>query len=223
MFVSKKSVLILSIIVISFVNSDQLTNFEIIGGKIVNEELQKSLCPHSIAVRFHDDMGVCSGFILNSTNVMTAAHCIITAAENIFIRAGCIDANYGGVVRNISKITIHPEYTKGKVDSVADIAILEMNEPLEFGETITSRRTANSNDNYIYEKIGANISVCAFGFSEVGFYKLHYIELPILSNVKCYNDYEPDDIITDKHTCIGNITRRYLESGDSGGEYHLCT
>lgn len=31
---------------ISFVNSDQLTNFEIIGGKIVNEELQKSLCPH---------------------------------------------------------------------------------------------------------------------------------------------------------------------------------
>lgn len=126
------------------------------------------------ALPFHDSMQICSDFILNTTNVITAAHCIYTTMETIFIRAGCIDANHGYVVRNISKITIHPDYIQGKVDSVADIAILEINEPLEFGETITSKRTANSNDHYIYEKIGANVSVCAFGLSEVGYYKLHY-------------------------------------------------
>lgn len=205
----------------SFISvATDIPNLKIFGGKVVDVSSRKSLCNHSASIMpYYRPFWVCSAFIINHRQVATAAHCVYDIPkESIYVRSGNILSYSGGTVKTISKIRIHPSFNSTRNDSDSDIAIIDVNTPWEYDSTIGPIRLANPSDDYIYQKIGTNVSVCGFGDSEIGPFVLHFIELPLNDLNKCKYDFAPEDVVTDNMTCIGNISiYQYLAVGDSGG------
>lgn len=77
----------------------------------------------------------CGGAIINTSYVLTAAHCVENyAVEDLSILAGTNQLIDGGGERySVSKITVHPNY---KQLITSDIAILKINGTFNFSPTI---------------------------------------------------------------------------------------
>lgn len=181
-------------------------NLKIMGGSVVNTTTQQTLCNHSVAIMpYNSPYWICSGSIINHRQVTTAAHYVFNRSrESIYIRAGSVTSYSGGIVKQIENIRIHPQYNSSRNDSDFDIAVLNVNSPFEFGPTIAPIRVANPSDDHIYELIGTNVSVCGYGLSEIGYYALHFIKVPLLNTSECRFDYAPEDTVTDNEICVGN-------------------
>lgn len=202
-----------------FVRSE-VSKFNIIGGDAVTENLLKTVFNYHVAVKSYESEAVCNGAIVYRDRVVTAAHCIARYDPNsLYVRAGSLNASFDGIVRNVSIAIIHSSYQiPTQYDN--DIAVLLFDEPFEFGPTIGPIRIANSKDDYIYEKLGTNVTGAGFGASEYSNHEslLRYIDLPIVNHTMCAEDYLPD-VVTENMFCVGNESFRFFAQGDSGGDF----
>lgn len=159
----------------------------------------------------------CSGTIIASKWVLTAAHCVVDSdtgkldeASSIKVLVGTSDLGNGGRREDIKRIIVHPNYNDQKDD--ADIALLE----LVYDSGI--RTIPVSGDN---APTGLLATVVGWGTTDKDaeyFPKdLHELELPIVSQSVCEGIYGTTEF-TPNMICAG-----YSQGGkdtcksDSGG------
>lgn len=80
----------------------------------------------------------CSGSILTSVLVLTAAHCVIDSAPeewNVYAGLTKIEDRRHEQVKGVAKIWTHPDYNKGR-KWANDIAILVLSSPLRLNQYV---------------------------------------------------------------------------------------
>ncbi|KAK9686150.1 Trypsin [Popillia japonica] len=101
--------------------------------------------PFMVSMRSSGNAHFCGGTILNTMNVLTAAHCVIgrTTGNTISV-AGTNTLNAGGVSRGSARIILHANYNTQTLAN--DIAVVRLSQAFAMGGTIsqTSLNTANT-------------------------------------------------------------------------------
>ncbi|KAI1963921.1 hypothetical protein LOZ58_001782 [Ophidiomyces ophidiicola] len=102
--------------------------------------------PSMLSTFYHEngmDYHNCGAILIGEKTALTAAHCMTRSPgtppptdvpNDMSLRAGSIADDHGGVVSKISKIIIHPQYTREGVKN--DIAILHLEKPIPEGPNI---------------------------------------------------------------------------------------
>jgi trypsin len=106
---------------------------ESVSGEIVGGSASPSgEAPWQVSLRRTSHF--CGGAILNSTTVLTAAHCVSGASpSSITVRYNTLTHASGGTLVAVQSIIAHPQYNSGTIDY--DIAILRLAAPLSLGQT----------------------------------------------------------------------------------------
>ncbi|KID82132.1 Peptidase cysteine/serine, trypsin-like protein [Metarhizium guizhouense ARSEF 977] len=110
---------------------------------------------------------VCGGTLLDSTTVLSAAHCFEKESDNLTIRAGTLDARTGGVVVNVTAVKIHPNWGtlwSGPSFAENDISIIKLSTPIEASHTI---RFTSLPPNSSTPEPGSSMVVAGWGHQSV--------------------------------------------------------
>ncbi|EFY91884.1 Trypsin [Metarhizium acridum CQMa 102] len=108
----------------------------IIGG----QDAQEGDFPFIVSIRTPGH--ACGGSLLDSTTVLTAAHCIPSdwQRKNFHVRAGTLDLKKPGVDAKVASAKVHPDYKyrgkEGEPYAVNDIGIIKLSTPLKESEKI---------------------------------------------------------------------------------------
>ncbi|KRT85575.1 Trypsin, partial [Oryctes borbonicus] len=101
--------------------------------------------PNIVSVRSAGGAHFCGGSILNSVNILTAAHCIIgRTTANTGVLAGTNTLNSGGITRGSSRLILHGSYNPNTLAN--DIAVIRLGTALAMGGNVqqVSLNTANT-------------------------------------------------------------------------------
>jgi V8-like Glu-specific endopeptidase len=144
----------------------------IVGGTTLPDTTQ---APYTVAIQTifeGDNVGGCSGTILDPMHVLTAAHCVIeengtrATPDQVAVAAGAADVTSAagraaGTVRSVATIRVHPRYTAGGFFD--DVAVLTLAAPLDFsGPTVQPLALA---DPGTVVAPGRNVRVTGFGIT----------------------------------------------------------
>ncbi|KAH0598142.1 hypothetical protein MHUMG1_04514 [Metarhizium humberi] len=153
----------------------------------------------------------CSGSLLDSTTVLTVAHCL----EGRFTS----NRRMGGVIANIASAKEHPSYIKGH--GVHDIAILKLSTPIERNETIGidyAVLPANGSDPAPYSTaITAGWGIQGNGEPDrnEAVDKLAKVVIPVHPRQDCRLRFHPPEAHPD--TICAGVNGKDACLGDSGG------
>ncbi|KAI4469683.1 chymotrypsin-related [Holotrichia oblita] len=101
--------------------------------------------PFIVSVRSAGGAHFCGGSILNSVNILTAAHCIIgRSTANTGVLAGTNTLNSGGQTRGSTRLILHGSYNPSTLAN--DIAVIRLGTGLAMGGNTAqvSLNTANT-------------------------------------------------------------------------------
>lgn len=204
-----------------------LLGLRIFGGNDVDEI---SEFPY-IAQYMLNDSAVCGAVIISETKLITCAHCLPDDHEMSIttqkIRAGAIQPDEGGEVRNVSRFILHPRFDE-PVDLNNDIAILFIDAPLNL-TTKNMKKIAIAQpelDDLMYSNPDSEFMLCGYGFTERinAIVKLRWLQEPLVDQNICSNIYanikKPMNI-TKKMFCAGNELFKFVRQGDSGGNFSI--
>ncbi|KPI95066.1 PREDICTED: trypsin, alkaline C-like [Papilio xuthus] len=161
----------------------------------------------------------CGGTILNNRSILTAGHCVWRDSANQWrIRVGSTNANSGGVVHNINRIIMHPNYNSRNLDN--DIAILRSSSNFAFNNNVRAGSIAGSNYN-----LADNQAVWAIGWGAIAFKgqsseQLRHVQIWTVNQNVCRQRYATrGSTVTDNMLCSGwlDVGGRDQCQGDSGG------
>ncbi|KID81821.1 Peptidase cysteine/serine, trypsin-like protein [Metarhizium guizhouense ARSEF 977] len=159
---------------------------------------------------------LCGGSLLDSTTVLTAAHCVV-ATEAISVRAGSLDKETGGVVAEVKSNLLHPDYNHFKRGN--DIAILKLSTPIEESKTISYAKLPAGGSSPV---IGSTAVAAGWGLTEdrLTADKLRKVAMSIRAPDECVNFVNRQDPeymkYQDRKVCAGEGDKD-TGSGDSGG------
>ncbi|XP_055382068.1 trypsin alpha-like [Condylostylus longicornis] len=174
--------------------------------------------PYQVAIFVDGDVFLCSGVIIKSNWILTAAHCVYEEdITTMVIRAGSNHRSKGGVISLIDDAYYHEEYDPDTYDY--DIALLR--------STVDFSKYFNSKIYHIKPIEIANKSPLTYGYGivsgwgrtkegkEGGVQKLKYALLKIFPQNLCK---KLNDGITNRMFCAGDLDGKTDAcQGDSGG------
>ncbi|KAM7347493.1 transmembrane protease serine 9-like [Cochliomyia hominivorax] len=184
----------------------------IVGGQ---NAMEKQF-PYQISLRIFN-RHICGGSIISKNFVVTAAHCVTITSKNkvrklpvsiMSIHAGSIEVNTGGIIRQVSEVKVHPNYENFN----NDIAVIKMQEPLEWSEHIQQVSLAE-----VQPEPGAEVITSGWGRLRTGGgipQILQYNKLFSIGNEECRRliGNVPPSVL-----CLGHIRGNGVCNGDSGG------
>ncbi|XP_062700828.1 uncharacterized protein LOC109422078 [Aedes albopictus] len=174
----------------------------------------------------------CGGTLVNEKHTLTAAHCVKRLArghrppvlyeiELHFGQHNLSKVTDNVVIRDVSKIHVHPEYESNK----NDIAVLVMRLPVEYSDTVIPICLDQRVDRDLRELEGKSGWVTGWGMTENGTISdvLRTASLPVVSYVTCLKD-DPNlfgKSLNEKVFCAGNKIGASPGPGDSGGGMYI--
>lgn len=113
----------------------------IVGGQVLPDTTQ---APYTVAVQtvFGDDqVGACSGTVVDPVHIVTAAHCVVSETgaratpDQVKVAAGTPDVTTPtgvarGQLKQVGVVRVHPRYAPGQFFD--DAAVLTLSTPLDF-------------------------------------------------------------------------------------------
>ena len=118
------------------------------GDRIIGGQAAESPIPWQVSLQKASGKHYCGGTILDSTTILTAAHCVDNPRDysKHFVMAGSISKKSKDKNR-VSQVIVHPKWEDGKVVGhysngnpirtfVNDLAIVKLLEPLTFDENV---------------------------------------------------------------------------------------
>lgn len=192
---------------------DRIIRPRIVGGSVAgaaDNPFQVGLLTKSVANNFNAQF--CGGTLVKANMVVTAAHCsdFVTAGQ-VQVLTGTRNLDGTGVRRNVTRITIHPNWNPGTFDS--DVAVWQLSTSAT-GIPLATLATGDG-------AVGANLLVTGWGaLTEGGSFpiNLRKVSVPLFNRTDCNdaNSYNGD--ITARMLCAGR-TSGGIDScqGDSGG------
>jgi len=207
-----------------------------VGTKIVGgvDAVKHSIPWQAAIVFFGSDKPYCGGTIIDSTHILTAAHCLFYdklvevgvgqpfLPNQIQVLTGEHDTSVsqGETRHNVKSIINHPSYT-GKPTYNYDYSIItiDCNDKIDLTD---KARAACLPVSEAYEVSGAMFNVSGWGDLEYdsGSYPniLQVVTVPFVSDNVCKDKYG-NDRITEQMVCAGNIEEGGIDAcqADSGG------
>jgi secreted trypsin-like serine protease len=176
------------------------------------------------------DRQFCGGNFITTQWVLTAAHCMFdssfnqASASDISILANVTDLTVGGTELSVAGIEVHPDYSPSVVDTIADLALIYLEEPAAVTPmSLYSGSVAAGTSAWLagWGALNYTISGGASNYAEV----LNDVELPIVSNSDCNSVYEQSGTtIYDSQMCAGlDEGGKDSCSGDSGGPLMIAS
>ncbi|CAN9119264.1 unnamed protein product [Alternaria alternata] len=161
----------------------------------------------------------CGGSLLDSTTVITAAHCslssVIGSVSGLRVRAGSLNKSSGGTLVGVSSVTVHPSYRSSGQDF--DVAIWKLSTAVPTSSTIGYATLPASGSD---PAAGSTATVAGWGALTEGGSSpstLYKVSVPIVSRTECRSSYGTS-AITNNMFCAGYTTGgRDSCQGDSGG------
>lgn len=139
-------------------------------------------------------------------------------ASDIAILVGSSLNNQIPQMNNVKRIIMNPEYDRNTQDY--DVAVLELQTPLTFNDRIQPIPLADENDTILDDSM---CLVTGWGetnrFIFFGRHRLRGVEVPIVNQETCNNDYESVGGVTPRMLCAGfrDYGGKDACQGDSGG------
>ncbi|CAH2098441.1 unnamed protein product [Euphydryas editha] len=191
-----------------------------------------------LALIEHNGRLTCTGVLISSRYVLTAAQCLYRAPENVrlgdfnktnsgpdcLIVDGKQVCNGGAITIPIASVVSHPEFNLPKYHG-HDIAILKLAERVPYNEFIrpiclpTTDITVSPPKNLRLVNAGWGSKPSSDQEEDV---VKHYVELPYVPLKRCKEAYENrshrfSSAISDKHICAGGEQGLDSCRGDGGG------
>lgn len=186
------------LLVILFVGVKSEFSRRIYGG----DRIDMSEAPYSVAI-FDGNRYICTGSLISKNFVLTAAHCLEERSADYKIRAGSEDKLSGGVLVNVNKFSIHPEYDL-KYGHDNDFALLRLESGTEFPETVKCASLPDDND---VIKTGEMMMIAGWGRTPTGESSqiLLGAEVPIYDFKECSKAYRKKllKIMEESMICAG--------------------
>jgi secreted trypsin-like serine protease len=181
----------------------------------------------------------CGGVVLNSTHVLTAAHCLAVGSPgSVAVFAGAADlADTGPAVKTIPArtLSVDPAYNPATNDH--DVGVVELSAPLWTGSPTSTiapiGRISDADFSTVLGNLPTNGTVSGWGCTDpvpsgspfcpsATPQLLQAAQVPLVSQVDCQTDYAPITPITANMFCAGaagSDTSTNTDScfGDSGG------
>ncbi|KAG6458189.1 hypothetical protein O3G_MSEX010717 [Manduca sexta] len=165
----------------------------------------------------------CAGSIINSRNILTAAHCPHGDSTNRWrVRVGSTNANSGGRIINSQRFIIHANYNRRTLNN--DIAIIRLAATITFSNT--ARAVSYAGVSHILRD-GQTVWAAGWGrtsTNSASSAQLRHVQIWTVNQATCRSRYASTSrTITDNMLCAGSLTvgGRGQCQGDSGGPlYH---
>ncbi|XP_055916953.1 trypsin-1-like [Eupeodes corollae] len=182
----------------------------IVGGK----EINISMCPYQVSVRYSDSH-ICGGTIISNDTILTAGHCTDgQTAESLSIRHGSSYADYG-IKHQVTQIIQHPDFYADYYEN--DAALLKITPPIKFTRSSQPAKlaTRRSPDN-------AEAIICGWGVhqeyadtTDLGKKSLRAVTLRVVNRRACQLAYR--NFRNDENQMCAAARNKDNCQGDSGG------
>lgn len=180
--------------------------------------------PHQALLFIRNANGriICGGTLLNNRWILTAAHCALRASDmevHVGARSYDILSEVGRQVVEVLDIVIHHAYAPKFAAN--DVALLELAQKVQFGDTVQAARLPQPNEKFVGEPVVAS----GWGLTERALdsfpKQLQFAPLHVIANEKCRPLYNPF-VVRDSTVCAHGLKGQSVCNGDSGGPLVLA-
>ncbi|XP_070505116.1 uncharacterized protein [Chironomus tepperi] len=174
---------------------------------------------------------ICGGSIVSNKTIVTAAHCFrgkssshLYNAGNIIVLVGAHNLSetieIGRLTVAVRKIIIHPDWNINIKSFDADIALVELDEYLNFSNYIQPICLMNPGSDM--ESIKKGI-VAGYGKSEFKDVEdvARIINMPIINYTECVKSSDHESLLSNRMFCAGYANGTGVCIGDSGSGLHV--